>query len=200
MVLCQDLDMIWRKDPLTYFLDSTKDWLLDNEWDMFFQDNGARSARFAPFSATSGLYFACHDDRTQELFNARLFTGNQIQRARSDQAVFDALLAEHTPRFGLRVKTLKEEDFPGGRFADDHGQKEYMQQLFRGDIGPWIFHMNWTLDPNEKLKKMSQAGMWYVDDECINELESENRAGLCCLAKPAIKCVIKDKPCAADFV
>jgi hypothetical protein len=202
-MLFQDLDIVWHRDPLEYFhkLSGTTDVNADDgEWDMYFQDDGARSARFAPFGANSGFYYARHNDRTRELFNARLFTGNQIQRARSDQSVFDALLEEQASRFGLRVKTLSEDDFPGGRYAEEKSKVEYMKQLYRGEVTPWIFHMNWTLDTKEKLKKMSQTGLWYVRDGCT-ELDSSGgaEAASCCLAEPSIKCEIKGKPCASDF-
>jgi hypothetical protein len=201
-MLFQDLDIVWHRNPLEYFhnLRSSTENPDDGEWDMYFQDDGARSARFAPFAANSGFYYSRHNDRTRELFNARLFTGNQIQRARSDQSVFDALLEEQASRFGLRVKTLSEDDFPGGRYAQEASKEEYMKQLFRGEVTPWIFHMNWTLNTKEKLKKMSQAGMWYVKDDCT-ELDSSGgaEAASCCLAEPLIKCEIKGKPCASDF-
>jgi hypothetical protein len=47
-VLFQDVDVIWWKNPLEYFVQA------DPEWDMFFQDDGARSVRYQPYSPNTG--------------------------------------------------------------------------------------------------------------------------------------------------
>ena len=49
-VLFQDVDVVWFKDPLPYFAHRS----VQGEWDMLFQDDGARSTRYAPFSPNTG--------------------------------------------------------------------------------------------------------------------------------------------------
>lgn len=51
-VLFQDVDLVWYKNPLPY-LESAE----LSEWDMMFQDDGNRQARYAPFSPNSGKLF-----------------------------------------------------------------------------------------------------------------------------------------------
>jgi Nucleotide-diphospho-sugar transferase len=48
-VLFQDVDVVWYRDPLPY-LESKK----FAEYDMVFQDDGSRQARFGPYSPNSG--------------------------------------------------------------------------------------------------------------------------------------------------
>jgi hypothetical protein len=48
-VLFQDVDLVWYQDPLPY-LESEE----LGEWDMMFQDDGARSDRYAPYSPNTG--------------------------------------------------------------------------------------------------------------------------------------------------
>lgn len=50
-VLFQDVDVVWYKNPLKYFEDPDV-----QEWDMMFQDDGARSIRYAPYSPNTGKY------------------------------------------------------------------------------------------------------------------------------------------------
>jgi Nucleotide-diphospho-sugar transferase len=48
-VLFQDVDLVWYRDPLPY-LESEE----LGEWDLMFQDDGARSHRYAPYSPNTG--------------------------------------------------------------------------------------------------------------------------------------------------
>jgi len=53
-VLFQDVDLIWLKDPRTYFEGS-----LSGEFDVYFQDDGNRQERFAPYSVESRVTCNC---------------------------------------------------------------------------------------------------------------------------------------------
>lgn len=48
-VLFQDVDLVWYRDPLPYL--ESKELA---EWDLMFQDDGARSDRYAPYSPNTG--------------------------------------------------------------------------------------------------------------------------------------------------
>lgn len=202
--LFQDVDVVWYKDPMKFFMDKTRK---EAEFDMLFQDDGVRTPRFSPFSANSGFYFARHNDRTLEFFTARVLSGNQIMRAQSDQAVVDALLIEHSSLYGLRVKTLKEEEFAAGRYTAEPSVRKWLIGFLRGENQPWVFHMNWTVDTKEKLAKMKQVGMWYLKDTCpALEVSDEptdsaivKNVQSCCLIEPAIECTIDKLYCAKDY-
>ena len=49
-VLFQDVDVVWYRNPLPYFEQKE----ITEEWDMMFQDDGARSDRYAPYSPNTG--------------------------------------------------------------------------------------------------------------------------------------------------
>ena len=49
-VVFQDVDVIWYRNPLEYFENPEN----VKEWDMMFQDDGARSDRYAPYSPNTG--------------------------------------------------------------------------------------------------------------------------------------------------
>jgi len=63
-LLFQDVDVVWYKDPLPFFHNSTSP---ISDFDVLFQDDGAHSLRYAPFSANSGFYYARNNDRTRYL-------------------------------------------------------------------------------------------------------------------------------------
>lgn len=51
-VLFQDVDIVWYKNPLSYFESAES-----GDFDIYFQDDGAHTARYAPYSPNTGLYF-----------------------------------------------------------------------------------------------------------------------------------------------
>ena len=61
-LLFQDVDVVWYKNPLEYFHDTTNEF---HEFDMYFQDDGAHSTRYAPLSANSGFYYVRYNARTK---------------------------------------------------------------------------------------------------------------------------------------
>merc|ERR1719282_270602 len=81
---------------------------------MFFQDDGARSLRYAPYSANTGFYYVRNNDKTKFLFRSLLYLGDMVLSMTSHQQALAALLDEHSSLTGLRVKTLSGVDFPGG--------------------------------------------------------------------------------------
>ena len=61
-ILFQDVDIVWYKNPLDYFHNQTSQ---ISNFDVYFQDDGAHSLRYAPFSANSGFYYVRNNDRTR---------------------------------------------------------------------------------------------------------------------------------------
>jgi hypothetical protein len=51
-LLFQDVDVVWYKNPLSYFESPES-----GDFDIYFQDDGAHSVRYAPYSPNTGLYF-----------------------------------------------------------------------------------------------------------------------------------------------
>jgi len=190
-LLFQDVDVSWYKNPFDFFHSD------DNGFDVYFQDDGNRQQRFAPYSANSGFYFVRSNDRSKILFRSMLYAGDLIFAARSHQQVLVQLLAENNSLTGLTVKVLSRDDsefqFPSGYHY--HMRKDVMKQMVKGDKTPYVFHMCWTLNKEEKVHYMKQMGMWYTKDTCIHK-KAESLGDInsaCCAAKPIVECHYKDK-------
>ncbi len=214
-LLFQDVDIVWYKNPLDYFHDEANKF---HDFDVYFQDDGAHSARYAPTSANSGFYYVRNNARTKYLFASLLYAGDIILQSHSHQQALVQIMAEHASLFGLRVKVLSRdmEEFPGGWHYHKRN-KEFMKKIVTGEVTPYIFHMSWTKNKDNKIKFFQQMGLWHVQDVCIAQTKSnilehldgdsgeagtadengnENPALLepCCLAEPNIICHYRDKP------
>lgn len=209
-VLFQDVDVVWYQNPLSYLEGPEL-----NEWDMMFQDDGARSNRYAPYSPNTGMYisrfavnFPCstiypshtnfsisllgfyyvrYNEKTLYFFNMLLRHGDYIAKVKSHQAGLVAVMNEHVMWKGLRVKT-----FPRGpdtKFpggAEYHRYKDAMKGWITGSK-PVIFHMSWTTNKKNKKLYFEQMGEWYTNDDDCDGLK-------CCLVEPKVKCHYRDKP------
>lgn len=203
-ILFQDVDMIWYQHPLAYFYPYLDDRHGKDtpEYDIFFQDDGGRSVRYAPYSANSGFYFIRHNARTRHLLTSVLMAGDSIVRSRSHQQVLIALLSEHVSLYGLKVKVLSRdmEEFPGG-YHYHQRSKEYMTELFAGNLQPFIFHMSWTSNKVNKILFFRQMGEWYVPEKCIQrkvddvvKTSVDSLVTGCCANDPIVSCHYRDKP------
>lgn len=196
--LFQDVDIVWYKNPLDYFHDES---LPAHGYDVFFQDDGGHSIRYAPYSANSGFYFVRHNDRTRHFLTSLLMAGDLILKTDSHQQALIATLNEHVSLYGLKAKVLARdlEEFPGGYQFHQHSKK-YMHAFFKGELKPYIFHMSWTLNKNNKLLFFRQMGEWYVQDQCVatkrDEIggNSKDLSTTCCSAEALFSCHYRDKP------
>ena len=191
-VLFQDVDVVWYRDPLEFFHNSTQAWY---DFDIYFQDDGNHALYYAPYSANTGFYYVRNNDRTQYFFNSFLLAGDLVLSTHSHQVALIAVLNEHASMYGLKVKVLPRDgdDFPGGYHF--HNRKPYMHDFFKGVVKPYIFHMSWTLSKANKLKYFQQMGEWFLDDRCAGKTKNQiGHVPDCCLAEPAITCHYRDKP------
>ncbi|OEU06100.1 hypothetical protein FRACYDRAFT_202684 [Fragilariopsis cylindrus CCMP1102] len=183
-VLFQDVDVIWNQNPLEYL--TTKE---SKEWDMMFQDDGSRQARYNPYSPNTGFYFVRNTPLTMYFFGSLLRMGDLISATKSHQAALSALLAEFAGWKGLRVKVWHKGGdtlFPGG--FEYHQSKDYMRKMIADEIQPYIFHMSWTANKDNKKLFFEQMGYWYTQ-------EGNGCNGIdCCLPQANITCHYKDKP------
>lgn len=170
---------------------------------MLFQDDGARSLRYAPYSANTGFYYVRNNDKTKFLFRSLLYLGDMVLSMTSHQQALAALLDEHSSLTGLRVKTLAGADFPGGYHY--HRKKEigFLKEIVQGKHVPYLMHMSWTTNKKNKLLFLQQMGLWYTNKVCeagggvgvANGLSSKGElAASCCSAEPVIICHFSDKP------
>jgi hypothetical protein len=199
-VLFQDVDLVWYKNPLPFFHDKSNPL---HEFDMFFQDDGARSLRYAPYSANTGFYYVRNNLKTKFLFRSLLYLGEMVLSMTSHQQALAALLDEHSSLTGLRVKTLSGVDFPGGYHYHRKKEIDFMKDIVTGKHVPFLMHMSWTTNKDNKLLFLKQMGLWYTQPVCENGggvAEAKKLAGepkldvACCSVEPLITCHFRDKP------
>lgn len=201
-VLFQDVDVVWYKNPLTFFHDKKNPLYA---FDMLFQDDGARSLRYAPYSANTGFYYVRNNDKTKFLFRSLLYLGDMVLSMTSHQQALAALLDEHSSLTGLRVKTLSGVDFPGGYHYHRKKEIPFLKEIVTGEHVPFLMHMSWTTNKKNKLIFFQQMGLWYTNKQCeggggvtvANGLSDP--VGLmkeCCTAEALITCHFSDKPSA----
>jgi len=128
-----------------------------------------------------------------------------ILRSFSHQAAMIAVLAEHSSLLGLKVKTLKHTDFPSGFiYHRKKGRGEFgnfFMDFFEGRESPYVFHMSWTENKNNKILFYRQMDQWYLKDHCMDRklkdvaMESGSTfVESCCSAEPLFSCHFSDKP------
>jgi Nucleotide-diphospho-sugar transferase len=191
--LFQDVDLVWFKDPLTFFHDQNHPWY---NFDLYFQDDGNHAPFYAPYSANTGFYYVRNNARTKYFFNAVLMNGDLILGSHSHQIALISVLNEHTSMYGLTVKILSrdQDEFPGGYHF--HNRRPFMREYLDGKQKPFIFHMSWTESKVNKKKFFEQLGLWYFDSRCslktLDQLGGD--ANGCCLSQPDVRCHFRDKP------
>jgi len=209
-LLFQDVDVVWNKNPLEYFHDPENKF---HDFDMYFQDDGAHSRRYAPYSANSGFYYVRNNYETRYFFVSLLYAGDLILVYNSHQEPLIQIMTEHASQYRLKVKVLDREmdEFPGGWHFNSPRKKAFMKKIAKGEVDNYIFHMSWTNNKTNKIKYFQQMGEWYISDVCVQKtratiLEEKaisgeqdgDQAGVlmqpCCLAEPQIVCHYRDKP------
>ena len=93
------------------------------------------------------------------------YAGDLIFAAGGHQQILIFLMSDMNSFAGLKVKVISrdKDDFPGGYHY--HMVKDWMKQMVDGKKNPYIFHMCWTQNKEDKLKYMKQMGMVSLADE-----------------------------------
>lgn len=121
--LFQDADVVWYRNPVDFFLDKNNPIY---NFDMYFQDDGAHSVRYAPYSPNTGFYFVRANEKTKYFFTSFLKMGDIIMQSGSHQSALTAILNEHASYRGLLVKILARDGdvFPGSDSSFPGGFRE----------------------------------------------------------------------------
>jgi hypothetical protein len=172
-VLFQDVDLVWFKEPFSYFMDymnTTRTRVSvgasDSYPDAFFSDDGARSARYAPFFANSGFYLLRANPRTEYFAWTIISAYDTLHQSGSHQNVFTYRLTESLDLFRLSPKLLDINQFPTGvKYHRDH---PFMIGIKEGWERPYNFHMCWTLNKENKIEYFKNVNMWYISGACEN--------------------------------
>jgi hypothetical protein len=153
-VLFQDVDLVWMHDPTP--------WLESLPNDVAFMDDGARTPRYTPFFSNSGFYYIKHTTKTQHFLESFMkAAASEIGYTHSHQSVLIRYLFETHKLFGLDVLLLNMEDFPSGIMY--HHNKKYMAKIRARTFTPFVFHMCWTANREDKVKFLKELGLWYLN-------------------------------------
>lgn len=155
-VLFQDVDLVWLKNPFKY--------LVGLNQDIVFMDDGQISPRYTPYYVNSGFYFVNHNARTMYLFEKMIKCGaSEIGRSHSHQQVLIRHIAESHHLFGLQVFVLNRELFPSGQTY--HENKKLVKKIQDKTYRPYVFHMCWTDNRENKIVYFKDVGLWYLPDQ-----------------------------------
>jgi hypothetical protein len=155
-VLFQDADLVWFKDPFPF--------LRTQKADSLWMDDGARSERYSPIYGNSGFYYLKNNPRTVLFMQNMLISFNIIWNIGSHQEVLTQILNDHISRHAHTVQLLSLEDFPSGVVY--HHRKAYFQEILHGSAKPYVFHMCWTKNKDDKIKYLKVSNLWFLSDEC----------------------------------
>mmetsp|Transcript_408 Transcript_408/g.657 ORF Transcript_408/g.657 Transcript_408/m.657 type:complete len:540 (-) Transcript_408:110-1729(-) len=191
-VLFQDVDLVWLRDPFKY--------LLDLNQDVIFMDDGQKSPRYTPFYVNSGFYFVRHNLRTLYLFEKMMKCGaSEIERSHSHQQVLIRHIAESHHLYGLGVHLLDSDLFPSGQTY--HENKPLVKKIQAKTYRPYVFHMCWTDNRENKVLYFKDVGLWYLPDNedvcskgsAMLSYHNQNKGD-----ESAGKSVVRDKCCMRD--
>ena len=150
-VLFQDVDLTWIADPIPY--------LKSLDHDVSFMDDGARTPRYTPFFVNSGFYYMKHNPRTLFFMEKMMKCGpSEIGYTHSHQSVLTRHIAEVHHLIGLKVFVLDMELFPSGQAY--HEKKKYLAKILAHTYMPFVFHMCWTDNRENKLVYFKEIKLW----------------------------------------
>ena len=143
-------------------------------------------------SANSGFYFVRNNAITRFFFSTLLRMGDVMTNDGSHQTVLVSLINEFASWKGLRVKVFPhgvDNPLPGGVEYHREWTRDLFYRMFENNTYPYIFHMSWTFNMDDKLRHYQQMGMWYLGND------TSTCSGLdCCLEEPNFQCHKRDKP------
>jgi hypothetical protein len=135
--------------------------------DIAFMDDGARTPRYTPFFVNSGFYLIRYNERTLRFQEAMLKAGvGEIAQTHSHQSTLIHFLSEATHLYGLRVSVLDDEEFPSGQAY--HENKPFLKKMMAHQVRPYVFHMCWTDNRENKVVYFKEVNLWYLPEspEC----------------------------------
>lgn len=148
-VLFQDVDVVWRRDPLPTLSEAAAAGV-----DIQIMYDGP-NRRFQPMYGNSGFMYFQNSVSVRDFWDEVYSRHDMVGYFRSQQEPLNVLLAAHAHR-SLHVVVLDEE-----RFANGH--------LYCGGrtppADPWVVHHSWTANLEEKLKRYIDSELWFLPPE-----------------------------------
>ena len=97
-----------------------------------------------------------------QFWDTILFHANLMAPWQSQQAVINHFL-EGSCRIGLRVQVVCDTVFSNGKRAQQF-EKNAQNLQQHGRDHPVLVHINWTLNRKEKLQRMKNLKLWFLDE------------------------------------
>jgi hypothetical protein len=173
-VIFQDADLIWLRNPILH--------LQSSKHDVAFMDDGARSTRFTPFFVNSGFYYIKNEPSSSKYFMELMLKSgpSEIDVTHSHQAVLTRHMMEAHHLANLQIDILNTELFPSGALY--HNNKTYINEIINYQKFPYVFHMCWTTNRDDKVKYFKELGFWFLpvgsNTDGTSNLECSNPASM----------------------
>lgn len=149
-VLFQDVDVVWRRDPRPYLRAHAR-----TGADIQAMFDGP-NPRFQPLHANSGFLYLRNTHTVRAFWDQVFDRHDMVAYYQSQQEPLNMMLAVHAHR-DLDVRILDEE-----RFANGH---RYCGPRVAPPDDPWVIHVSWTADLDEKLRRYDEFGLWYPEEK-----------------------------------
>jgi len=144
-VLFQDVDMIWRKDPLEYLLTAESP-----DYDTQFMFDGRNGWHGPPF-ANTGFFLLRNRPAVRKFWAKVLASYADMARCGSQQKVVNSILREDEVRVGI----LAEKHFANGHLFSINKPSQLPSD-------PYVIHCSWTGNHEHKIQKYRREGLWYL--------------------------------------
>jgi len=179
-MLYQDVDIIWFQNAFLQATSNSRESLShsyelhaqeqvmrrNTSYDGYFSDDGQRNLRFSPFYINSGFYYLKSNSRTKYFTWSALAAYDYLLVTSSHQFLFNMKLLESLDFARISPAILNLNSYPTGiKFNHD---KPYMKGLREGIIKPYLFHMCWTVNKDQKINNFKSIDRWYVKGECAS--------------------------------
>lgn len=153
-ILFQDIDMVWRQDPV----ESIRRLADHDALDALFMNDGP-NARFTPNHYNTGFFFLRNNDCTRAAWSHVMDRWPAVFHLGSDQDYFNQLLPSLEAR-GFRVARLDDR-----RFVNGHSLVAAEAHHRALPLDPAVVHVSWTLNLAAKIDKLKRLGYWYLNAE-----------------------------------
>jgi hypothetical protein len=144
-VLFQDVDMIWRKDPLERLSAAES-----SGYDAHFMFDGRNPWHGPPF-ANTGFFLLRNRPTTRRFWAKVLASYAEMARCGSQQKIVNAILREDT----MQAEILPEKLFANGHLFS-------IDKPSRLPPDPYVIHCSWTGNHEHKIQKYRREGIWYL--------------------------------------
>ncbi len=147
--LFQDVDVVWLKDPLPYFLDPSR-----QHFDALFMYDGPNKIH-SPLHVNTGFFWLNSTLGSIRFWNEVFLHYPLILNSGSQQMVLNQIIIGHLFD-GLKLNILLEKHFANGHLFSIKSTSKLPQS-------PYVIHCSWTSNLAHKIDKYKFAGLWYLD-------------------------------------